>query len=97
MYKCQEMVDGDFNTFGDYQNMRIQGIIGGYLGLNVDLWGECTRPVNPTQYNNKQDVNVLPYLVDTYPNIRFGVLWVELWTNMLKTHLLWKNYVVRLN
>ena len=71
VYKCQEMVDGDFNTFGDYQNMRIQGIIGGYLGLNVDLWGEVTRPVNPTQYNNKVDVNVLPYLTDTYPNIRF--------------------------
>ena len=56
-------------AFKDYDSNL--GIIGGYLGLNVDLWGECTRPVNPTQYNNKQDVNVLPYLVDTYPNIRF--------------------------
>jgi putative aldouronate transport system substrate-binding protein len=71
VYSCKEVEDGDFTSFGDYQNRRIQGIIGGYLGLNVDLWGEATRNVNPPSYNNKVDENVLPYLVDTYPNIRF--------------------------
>ena len=58
-------------SFGDYQNQRIQGIIGGYLGLGVDLWGEAQREYSPTIYRNKVDENVLPYLVDTYPNIVF--------------------------
>ena len=30
-----------------------------------------TRNVNPPSYSNKVDENVLPYLVDCYPNIRF--------------------------
>ena len=39
--------------------------------LNIDLWGEATRHYNPTKWTNKKDENVLPYLVDTYPNIVF--------------------------
>ena len=70
-YTTQEILDGDYADWGTYQNMRVQGIIGGYLGLNIDLFGECTRETNPPTYNNKVDVNVLPYLVDCYPNIRF--------------------------
>lgn len=70
-YSCPEVDNGTYKSWGDYQNLRIQGIIGGYVGLNVDLWGEATRDINPTTYNNKVDVNVLPYLVDCYPNIRF--------------------------
>jgi len=68
---AQEVIDGEYSSYVDYQNKRIQGIIGGYLGLNVDLWGEATRHTNPTVYKNNKDVNVLPYLVDTYPAIRF--------------------------
>ena len=71
VYSCKEVEDGDYTSFGDYQNRRIQGIIGGYLGLNIDMWGEAKRPYNPTKWNNKVDENVLPYLVDTYPNIVF--------------------------
>ena len=65
------MEDGDYTSFGDYQNRRVQGIIGGYLGLNTDLFGDATRKVNATSYSNMVDTNVLPYLVETYPNIRF--------------------------
>ena len=71
VYSCAEVENGTYASFGDYQNQRVQGIIGGYLGLNVDLFGECTRDVNPTTYKNKVDENVLPYLVDVYPNILF--------------------------
>ena len=70
-YTCAEVENGTYASWGDYQNQRIQGIIGGYLGLNVNLFGEATRQVNPTTYSNKKDENVLPYLVDCYPNIRF--------------------------
>ena len=70
-YTCAEIENGTYASWGDYQNQRIQGIIGGYLGLNVNLFGEATRQVNPTTYSNKKDENVLPYLVDCYPNIRF--------------------------
>ncbi len=68
----QEVIDGDYTSFGDYQNRRVQGIIDNqYLGLKVDLFGELTREVNPAKYTHKEDTNVLPYLVDVYPSIRF--------------------------
>ena len=86
-YSVAEMEDGTYASWGDYQNQRVQGIIGGYLGLNVDLFGECTREVNPTSYNNKVDENVLPYLVECYPNIRFFDAAVNERCNELKTEI----------
>ena len=70
-FTCQEVLDGDYTSFSDYQNRRIHGIIGGYLGLNADLFNDATRPYNPPTYSNRVAENVLPYLTDTYPNIRF--------------------------
>ncbi len=89
---CQEVDDGDYTGFGDYQNRRIQGIIGGYLGLNLDLWGEATRPYNPTKWSHKEDENVLPYLVSTYPNIVFFESDVQERVSELGTEI--SNYVM---
>ncbi|MBQ3079675.1 MAG: extracellular solute-binding protein [Clostridia bacterium] len=71
VYSAAEVDNGTYTSWGDYQNRRIQGIIGGYLGLNIDMFGEGTREYNPPTYLNKVDENVLPYLVDCYPNIVF--------------------------
>lgn len=70
-YTAEEVKDGTFTSWGDYCNQRIQGIIGGYLGLSYDMFGEGTRVVNPQVWNNKVDENILPYLVEPYPDIRF--------------------------
>lgn len=86
-YTVAEVENGTYPSWGDYQNQRVQGIIGGYLGLNVDLFGECTREVNPTSYSNKVDENVLPYLVECYPNIRFFDAAVNERCNELKTEI----------
>ncbi len=83
-------------SFGDYQNQRIQGIIGGYLGLNVDLFGEAKREYSPTIYRNKVDENVLPYLVSTYPNIVFFQADVQERVSELRTEInayVMENYV----
>jgi len=96
VYSCQEVEDGEYTSFGDYQNRRIQGIIGGYLGLNLDMWGEATRPYNPTIWNNKVDENVLPYLVATYPNIVFFEADVQERVTELRTDInayVMENYV----
>jgi len=95
-YSCKEVEDGDFASFGEYQNQRVQGIIGGYLGLNIDLWGEATRPYNPPTYNNKVDENLLPYLVSTYPNIVFFDADVQERVSELRTEInsyVMENYV----
>lgn len=70
-YTAAEVEDGTYTSWGDYQNQRIQGIIGGYLGLGFDMFGEGTRATNPRVWKNKVDENYLPYLVDGYPDIRF--------------------------
>lgn len=70
-YTAEEVKDGTFTAWGDYVNQRIQGIIGGYLGLSYDMFGEGTREVNPRVWKNKVDEHYLPYLVNGYPDIRF--------------------------
>ncbi len=70
-YSAAEVEDGTFTTLGDYHNQRIQGIIGGYLGLSYDMFGEGKRLTNPQVWKNKVDEHYLPYLVDGYPDIRF--------------------------
>lgn len=86
-YTAQEILDGEYTSWGDYQNRRTQGIIGGYLGLGVDLFGEGKREDNPPTFNNKVDVNVMPYLVDTYPNIRFFDAAVNTRVDELRTEI----------
>ena len=66
-----EVLDGTYSNWTNYTRGCIEGIIGGYVGLSIDMWGEATRPYNPQTWSNNKDVNVLPYLVDCYPNIRF--------------------------
>lgn len=70
-YTIAEVTDGDFSSQGDYNNKRIQGIIGGYVGLTYDMFGEADWPYNPTQYKNKINENSYPYVVDGYPAIYF--------------------------
>ncbi len=70
-FQIAEVTDGDFSSQGDYNNQRVQGIIGGYVGLTYDMWGEANWPINPTQYKNNIDVNSYPYVVDGYPAIYF--------------------------
>ena len=86
-FTAQEILDGEYTSWGDYQNRRTQGIIGGYLGLGVDLFGEGKREDNPPTFNNKVDVNVMPYLVDTYPNIRFFDAAVNTRVDELRTEI----------
>lgn len=45
-WTCAEIENGTYNSFGDYQNLRVQGIIGGYLGLGYDMFEEATREYN---------------------------------------------------
>ena len=70
-WTCAEIENGTYNSFGDYQNLRVQGIIGGYLGLGYDMFEEATREYNPPVYNHDEEEHVLPYLVDGYPDLRF--------------------------
>lgn len=91
-YTCAEVTDGDFADWGTYQNMRIQGIIGGYLGLNIDMFGTAQREYNGTTYTNNVDVNCLPYLVEYYPNIRFFDADTNTRVNELGTDI-YSNYV----
>ncbi|MBQ2957667.1 MAG: extracellular solute-binding protein [Clostridia bacterium] len=70
-YTCAEVEDGTCGSFGDYQNKYVQGIIGGYFGLGYDMFGESRWNENPASYPHGEDVNVLPYLVDPYPQITF--------------------------
>ncbi len=72
VYTAQEVIDGDYTSWGDYNNRRIQPIIGGYVGLTYDMFGDATRQYNPPTYAKGVEENMLPYLVDTrYPEIRF--------------------------
>lgn len=66
-----EVDDGTYASFGEYQNSKVQGIIGGYLGLNLDLFKDAKRRTNETVYKKGEDVNLLPFLVECYPNLRF--------------------------
>lgn len=70
-YDCAEIQDGTCGSFGDYQNKYVQGIIGSYFGLGIDMFGESIWPENPTVYEHKEDENILPYIVDPYPQIAF--------------------------
>ena len=36
-FTAQEILDGEYTSWGDYQNRRTQGIIGGYLGIGTEL------------------------------------------------------------
>lgn len=67
VFTCAEMEDGTCGSFGDYQNKFVQGIIASYVGLGVDMFGDSTFPTNPAQYLHKEDENVLPYIVEPYP------------------------------
>lgn len=71
VFSCAEVEEGTCGSFGDYQNKYVQGIIGSYVGLGYDMFGDSTFPVNPTQYLHSEDVNVLPYIVDPYPQSTF--------------------------
>lgn len=71
VFTCAEMEDGTVGSFGDYQNQKVQGIIGNYFGLGYDMFGESKWPLNPTVYEFKEDENVLPYIVDPYPQSTF--------------------------
>lgn len=66
-----EVEDGTYGSFGEYQYSKVQGIITGYLGLNMDMFNDKQRTTNPMVYTKGEDVNVLPFLVDCYPNMRF--------------------------
>jgi len=68
-WTCAELAE--YDTFGNYQNQRVQGIIGGYVGLAYDMFGDAQWPVNPNNYSHKEPENVLPYIVDPYPQITF--------------------------
>ncbi len=72
-YMVAEVEDGTCGSFGDYQNKFVQGIIGGYFGLGIDMFEESVWPdkVNVSTYPHGEDVNVFPYIVDPYPQIAF--------------------------
>ena len=71
VWTVAEMESGKSGSFGDYQNKYVQGIIGSYVGLGYDMFGDATFPTNPSQYLHSEDVNVLPYIVEPYPQSTF--------------------------
>jgi len=56
-YTCAEVEEGLCSSFGVYQNMYVQGIIGGYVGLCYDVAGSSSSGSS--------------YIVDPYPQITF--------------------------
>ena len=72
-YMCAEVEEGLCGSFGEYQNKFVQGIIGGYFGLGIDMFEESRWPdkVNVATYPHGEDVNVFPYIQDPYPQITF--------------------------
>lgn len=71
VWSAPEVENGTYGSFGDYQNQRTQGIIGGYIGVSYDMFGDAEYPINPPTYDYEEDEHVLPYIVETYPDIRF--------------------------
>ena len=72
-YTCAEVEEKTCGSFGEYQNKFVQGIIGGYFGLGIDMFEESRWPdkVNVATYPHGEDVNVFPYIQDPYPQITF--------------------------
>ena len=70
VWTCAEMTSQG-GSFGDYQNKYVQGIIGSYVGLGYDMFGDATCPINPSKYEFKEDVHVLPYIVEPFPQSYF--------------------------
>ncbi len=71
-WTCAEVKDGTYNSFGTYQNQRVQGIIGGYVGLGYDMFNDAKWPVSGrSSFSHQEDKNVIPYIVDPFPQITF--------------------------
>jgi len=69
-WTCAEMTT-EGGSFGDYQNKHVQGIIGSYVGLGYDMFGDAIVPINPSKYDHKEDEHHLTAIVDPFPQSYF--------------------------